>query len=57
MHERDVFINCAFSADYQSFFEAIVFTIGRSGFAPRCALESDDGGEIAAEWIVSANQD
>jgi|SRR5580704_2889152 hypothetical protein len=34
---RDVFINCPFSPDYQIHFQAIVFTIVRSGFTPRCA--------------------
>ena len=51
MKERDVFINCPFSADYQAFFEAIVFVVKRSGFAPRCALENDDGGEIRFDKI------
>jgi hypothetical protein len=51
MEDRDVFINCPFSADYQNLFEALLFTIRRSGFRPRCALENDDGGEIRFEKI------
>ncbi|MBJ7485632.1 MAG: hypothetical protein JHC99_13140 [Brevundimonas sp.] len=39
---RDVFINCPFDEGYQSIFRALVFTIIRSGFRPRCALEVDD---------------
>jgi hypothetical protein len=42
---RDVFINCPFDPLYQPLFRAIVFTIVRSGFKARCALEIDDGGE------------
>jgi hypothetical protein len=45
MTERAVFINCPFTPDYQAHFWAIIFTIVRSGFTPRCALETDDGSE------------
>ena len=45
MKNRDVFINCPFSADFAPHFYAIVFTIIRSGFKPSCALEADDGAE------------
>jgi hypothetical protein len=45
MTERAVFINCPFTADYQAHFRAIIFTIIRSGFTPRCALETDDASE------------
>ena len=37
-----VFINCPIDAEYQEFFDAIVFTIMRCGFAPRCAIEIID---------------
>jgi hypothetical protein len=42
---RQVFINCPFSKDYLDKFRAIVFSVVRSGFEPRCALEADDGAE------------
>ena len=42
---RDVFINCPFDPTYKPFFWAIVFTVLRSGFVPRCALEADDSSE------------
>jgi hypothetical protein len=45
MGSRDVFINCAFDANFQPVFHAIVFAIIRSGFRARCALETQDGGE------------
>lgn len=51
MGERDVFINCPFSTDYQEFFEAIVYAVVRSGFTPRCARENDDGGEVRIDKI------
>src|SRR5829696_1359187 len=42
---RDIFINCPFDADYKALFYAIVFTVIRSGFRARCALETDDASE------------
>lgn len=50
---RNVFINCPFDAAYQRFFNAIVFTVLRSGFRPRCALETDDASENRFEKICS----
>lgn len=51
MSNREVFINCPFSRDYQDSFRAIVFAVIRSGFFPRCSLESDDGSENRFEKI------
>jgi hypothetical protein len=51
MNDRDIFINCPFSLDFQVYFEAIVFVVVRSGFTPRCARENDDGGEIRIDKI------
>lgn len=45
MKTRDIFINCPFTPDYRDHFRAIVFTVIRSGFNPRCALETDDGAQ------------
>jgi hypothetical protein len=45
MKTRDIFINCPFTHDYNGHFRAIVFTTIRSGFNPRCALETDDGAQ------------
>lgn len=44
-YARDVFINCAFDAQFKPIFLAIVFAVVRSGFQARCALEPDDGAE------------
>jgi hypothetical protein len=43
--DRDIFINCPFDQGYLPLFRAIVFTVLRSGFKARCALEVDDGGD------------
>lgn len=51
MNDKDVFINCPFSPDYEEFFQAIVFAVVRSGYTPRCARENDDGGEVRIEKI------
>jgi hypothetical protein len=48
---RDVFVNCPFSSDYRINFQAIVFTVIRSGFTPRCSWENDDGGEVRFDKI------
>ncbi len=40
-----MFVNCPFDPPFQPIFDAIVFTILRCGFAPRCALETDDASE------------
>lgn len=50
---RDVFINCPFDSDYQRLFYAIVFVVLRSGFSPRCALETDDASENRFEKICT----
>lgn len=42
---RDVFINCPFDRDYRAIFDALVFTVIRSGFRARSALEGDDASE------------
>lgn len=51
MNERDVFINCPYSPDYQEYFQALVYAVVRSGFTPRCARENDDGGEVRIDKI------
>lgn len=51
MNDRDVFINCPFSANYRQNFQAAVFAVIRSGFNPRCARENDDGAEVRIDKI------
>ena len=47
-----VFINCPFDPDYRPLFEAMVFTVARCGFAPRCAMEIVDGAGTRIEKIM-----
>ena len=49
--ERDVFVNCPFDEDYRLLFNAAVFTIIRSGFRARCALETDNAADNRFEKI------
>jgi hypothetical protein len=53
MKRRDIFINCPFTPDYQNHFRAIVYTIIRSGFTPRCALETDNSAYNRFDKICS----
>lgn len=46
LKNSDVFINCPFDPGYRPIFDAIVFCVSDLGFAPRCSLEEDDGGEF-----------
>jgi hypothetical protein len=50
---RDVFVNCPFDSTYKDLFSAIVFTVIRSGFRARCALETDDAGDNRLAKICS----
>ena len=50
---RDVFINCPFDDAYKPIFYGIVFTIIRSGFVARCALETDDASDIRFQKICA----
>jgi hypothetical protein len=49
---RQVFINCPFDADYQPMFDAIVFSVFRCGYLPRCSKEVLDSGDIRLDRIV-----
>ena len=48
----DVFINCPFDAAYKPIFNAMVYTVVRSGFRARCALETDDAAENRLSKII-----
>lgn len=47
-----VVINCPFTEDYASLFEAMTFTVLACGFLPRSALEKGDGGEMRMDKIT-----
>jgi hypothetical protein len=51
MKQRDIFINCPFTPDFQNHFRAIIFVTIRSGFNPRCALETDNGAQSRFDKI------
>lgn len=50
-YDKSVFINCPFDTAYRAIFEAIVFAIFHCGFRPRCALETEDAGQVRIEKI------
>lgn len=54
---RNVFINCPFDTQYKILFRATIFTILRSGFKPRCALEVDDSSENRLDKICGIIED
>lgn len=54
---RRVFINCPFDADYQVMFDAIVFSVFRCGYSPRCAKEVLDSGDNRLDKIVGLVRD
>lgn len=47
-----VFINCPFTEDYASLFEAMTFTVLACGCLPRSALEKGDSGEVRMDKIT-----
>lgn len=49
--ERHVFVNCPFDGAYKPLFDAAIFTIIRSGFVARCALETDNAADNRFEKI------
>ncbi len=48
----DVFINCPFDSEYKPIFYAIVYTVVRSGYRARCAMETDNAGQNRLSKIV-----
>ena len=52
IYERQVFINCPFDADYLPLFRILVFAIHACGYEIRCALESQDAGEVGMIKIL-----
>ena len=48
----DVFINCPFDVDYRPIFNAMIYTVVRSGYRVRCAMETDDAAENRLGKII-----
>ena len=55
-YDSSIFLNCPFDQTYKPIFDALVFAAFDCGFAPRCALEVDDGGQVRIEKIISIIQ-
>lgn len=51
-YDRNVFLNCPFDTHYDSFFNAILFTVHRCGFILRCSKEYEDSSSIRIQNIV-----
>jgi hypothetical protein len=56
-YDHSVFINCPFDRDYNTLFDAIVFTITDCGFRPVCARERMNSAEIRLDKIVDLIRD
>ncbi len=50
-YSASVFINCPFDPNDRTMLFAAVFAIFDCGYQPRCALETEDGGEVRIEKI------
>jgi hypothetical protein len=44
--EKNIFINCPFDNEYSSLLKTLIFTLKKTGFNPRLALERYDSGEV-----------
>jgi hypothetical protein len=52
MHEKDVFINCPFDAQYRPLLRGLLFAVQDCGFSARSALEVEDSGEVRVQKII-----
>ena len=52
IYERQIFINCPFDDEYIPLFRVIVFIVQACGYEVRCALESQDAGEVRISKIL-----
>jgi hypothetical protein len=50
-YSESVFINCPFDDPYRPIRDAVIFAVLDCGFAPRCALEVDDGADLRFDKI------
>lgn len=50
-YNQNVFVNCPFDNDYQSKFDAIIFTVFECGFIPISAKDENNCGEVRIEKI------
>ena len=53
IYEESVFFKCPFDNEYKPIFEALIFAAFDCGYVPRCALETEDAGQVRVEKIIS----
>jgi hypothetical protein len=51
-YNESIFFNCPFDAAYKPIFDALVFAAFDCGYVPRCALETEDAGQVRIEKIL-----
>jgi hypothetical protein len=51
-HEKDIFINCPFDAQYRPLLRGLLFAVQDCGFSARSALEVEDSGEVRVQKII-----
>lgn len=56
-YQESVFINCPFDQEYNSLFEAIIFTVHDCGFIARCAREVSDSSQVRIDKIFQIISD
>jgi len=52
-YAKNVFINCPFDPRHTPLFRAMVFAVHDCGFIARCALETEDAGEVRIVKIMN----
>lgn len=51
-HEKDIFVNCPFDAQYRPLLRGLLFAVHDCGFNARSALEVEDSGEVRVQKII-----
>jgi hypothetical protein len=51
-YDTNIFFNCPFDDTFKPIFDALIFSAFDCGFAPHCALETDDSGQVRFEKIL-----
>jgi len=51
---ESVFVNCPLDDDYRDLFYALLFAIHDCGYLARCALETDNAGQVRIDKVMAA---
>ena len=51
-YSDNVFVNCPFDSEYEPIFHALLFAVHDCGYVARCALETEDAGDIRIDKIL-----